>query len=400
MLDTSRTPAHQDSTLTAPRWCAVGRSNDSDAARAGASATQAALRHDDAKLLVVFCSDTYDLDALARGIADTAPGVPLIGCTTAGEIATASAGDATVVVFALGGDGFSVSTALATDTAEDPRHAGERAAACLRAVEDRAHRVLVLLSDGLAGGQQEVVRGAYNVAGANVPLVGGCAGDQLKMVRTFQLFDGQVFQNAVVGAAIASDAPLGIGIYHGWNKVGEPVVVTGSTGTRVQTLNHEPALDVYLDRLGAPEAAYHDPAAFTEFGLTHPLGVDRRSGTEVRLVVDANFEDRSLGFIADIAEGGMAWFMEGDAGTVMDATDVACESALAALNGAAPIGVLAFDCVARRGVIGDGGMHDEVERIARHAACDVAGFYSYGEIARTHGINGFHNQTLVVLALS
>jgi hypothetical protein len=30
----------------------------------------------------------------------------------------------------------------------------------------------------------------------------------------------------------------------------------------------------------------------------------------------------------------------------------------------------------------------------------VAGFYSYGEIARTSGVAGFHNQTLVVLAIT
>jgi hypothetical protein len=30
----------------------------------------------------------------------------------------------------------------------------------------------------------------------------------------------------------------------------------------------------------------------------------------------------------------------------------------------------------------------------------VAGFYTYGEIARTRGISGFHNQTLVVLAVA
>ena len=29
----------------------------------------------------------------------------------------------------------------------------------------------------------------------------------------------------------------------------------------------------------------------------------------------------------------------------------------------------------------------------------LAGFYTWGEIARTRGINGFHNQTLVVLAV-
>jgi hypothetical protein len=34
------------------------------------------------------------------------------------------------------------------------------------------------------------------------------------------------------------------------------------------------------------------------------------------------------------------------------------------------------------------------------AGAPIAGFYTYGEIARTSGVRGFHNQTLVVLALA
>ncbi|HEX9969878.1 MAG TPA: FIST C-terminal domain-containing protein, partial [Acidimicrobiales bacterium] len=72
-----------------------------------------------------------------------------------------------------------------------------------------------------------------------------------------------------------------------------------------------------------------------------------------------------------------------------------------ALEGHRPLGVLAFDCIARRGVLGEHGIQNEVDRIAEHAqGAPVAGFYTYGEIARTHGMSGFHNQTLVVLALS
>jgi hypothetical protein len=86
---------------------------------------------------------------------------------------------------------------------------------------------------------------------------------------------------------------------------------------------------------------------------------------------------------------------------VLTATDDACRDALAALGGREPIGLLAFDCAARRLVLGDDGMDDEVERIAAHAGgAPVAGFYSYGEIARTRGSSGFHNETLVVLAVS
>jgi hypothetical protein len=92
--------------------------------------------------------------------------------------------------------------------------------------------------------------------------------------------------------------------------------------------------------------------------------------------------------------------MEGDDASVLDATDAACGDALAALGGQAPLGFVAFDCIARRGVLGETGIQREVGRIASFAGgAPVAGFYTYGEIARTHGISGFHNQTLVVLAV-
>ena len=70
-------------------------------------------------------------------------------------------------------------------------------------------------------------------------------------------------------------------------------------------------------------------------------------------------------------------------------------------SGHPPLGLVAFDCIARKGVLGGIGVADEVARVARHAdGAPVAGFYTYGEIARTQGVSGFHNQTLVVLAVS
>jgi hypothetical protein len=259
----------------------------------------------------------------------------------------------------------------------------------------------LLLTDGLAGDQQEVVRGAYSVVGAPVPLVGGCAGDDLKMQVTHQLYGDQVLQDSIVGAALGSDAPMGIGVRHGWRAVGEPMLVTSSSSNRVYTLDDQPALDAYLNRFDAPEDVRSDPASFTRFAMTHPLGLSRRSGEEVRYVAEANFEDRSLGCIAQVPQGGLTWLMEGDDDSVLEATDAACADALATLGGRDPLGFVVFDCVARRGVLGDEGIRREVDRIGEHAAgAPVAGFYTYGEFARTHGVSGFHNQTLVVLAVS
>jgi hypothetical protein len=259
----------------------------------------------------------------------------------------------------------------------------------------------MLLTDGLAGDQTEVVRGAYQVAGAGIPLVGGCAGDDLRMTRTRQIFGSEVLTDSVVAVSITSEAPLGIGVSHGWRKVGEPLVVSSAPGTRVRSLDGRPALDVYLERLDPPAEAWHNHAAFTQFAQTHPLGLDRRTGVSIRFVAGADFGTRELICIARVPEDGLAFVMEGDHDSVLDATEEACRQALDALGEVPPVGVLAFDCIARRGVLGDEGIAGEagcLTRLAPEAA--VAGFYTYGEFARVQGMTGFHNQTLVVLALA
>jgi hypothetical protein len=384
------------------RWLGVGHSAETDARTAGAAAADRALRHTNAKLLIVFCSDSYDLEALLDGINDRSGGVPLIGCSTAGQIAWHGGRDASVVITALGGEGFSVSTARATGASDRLRGAGAEAAACAADDADRPYRVLLLLSDALGGDQQEVIRGAYGVLGAGVPLVGGCAGDEFKMKRTFQFHNDRVLENSVVGASLASDSPLGIGVRHGWRRVGEPVLVTRSGGNRVYTLDDRPALDVYLERLEPPAEAHEDPDAFNAFALTHPLGLSRRNSEEgARMVAGADFETRSLTMIAEVPQGGLAWFMEGDEESVLRATDEACAAAIEAIGDNPLAGMIAIDCAARRGVLGDEGIAREIARVESHAdGAPVSGFYSYGEIARVSGVSGFHNQTLVILAVS
>ena len=384
------------------RWVGVGRSDDGDARSAGAEAVTQAIDGRDASLVVLFASEALDLEALAAAAGEAAGPAEVIGCSTAGEISTAGPGDAGVVAVAFGGPGFTVATTAVTGIAADARAAGADAAACLGAVAAAPHRILLLLTDGLAGDQQEIVRGAYSVAGAGVPLVGGCAGDDLRMTATHQIHGTRVMRDAVVVAAIGSDAPLGIGVRHGWRAVGEGMLVTSSGQNRVLELDGEPALDVYCRILDVPPEARADADAFTRFALTHPLGMSRRASEEqVRFIAGADFEQRSLLTIAEVPQGGLVWLMEGDDDSVLAATDAACADALAGLDGADPKGMIVFDCIARRGVLGDHGIGREVERVARHAGgAPVAGFYTYGEIARTQGVSGFHNQTLVVLAVA
>jgi hypothetical protein len=386
----------------AHRWLSVGSSTDDDSRLAGEDAAKAALGRPEPRLLMVFCSTMHDPKAVLTGIRSVDQATPLIGCSTAAVIGPEGPSQRNgVVVVALGGPGFSVTTAVGLEAATRQREAGAAVAACVADVDERPHQVLILLTDGLTPGQEDILAGAYSVVGASVPLLGGAASPAPKERRTFHLFGDEVYTDAVVGAAIASDGPFGVGLRHGWRKVGEPMIVTKSTRGEVYTLDDQPALSAYLQRLGAPTEAYADPSAFEKFAQTRPIGVRRRSGEEVRNVSStARLREGWLRSTGEVPEGGLIWPMEGDKDSVLDAAGEACRDAVAALDGAAPLGLIAFNCESRVRLLGTDGMREEVARMADEAgSTPLAGLYTWGEIARTRGINGFHNQTLVVLAV-
>jgi hypothetical protein len=141
--------------------------------------------------------------------------------------------------------------------------------------------------------------------------------------------------------------------------------------------------------------------AFFSFALPRPIGVQRRSGVEARNIASrVDIEGRSIASGSAIDHGGLVWAMTGDEESILAATDAACQDALAGLGDQEPVGLLTFSCAALRSVLGNDGIIRESERLAKWAAeTPFAGFHTYGEIARTRGIDGFHNQTLAVLAL-
>src|SRR5262245_7954 len=101
---------HAPADNTGMRWIGVGESRAADARAAGADAIARAIAgRPDPRLLIVFASSGHDLEQLVGGV-----DIPLVGCTTAGEIASHGPGDHGVVVMALGGEGFAVATAVAT----------------------------------------------------------------------------------------------------------------------------------------------------------------------------------------------------------------------------------------------------------------------------------------------
>jgi hypothetical protein len=393
-------------TNVASCWMGPGHSADGDALTAGRRAAEQAVDGRVASLLLVFAPTSYDLERLLAGVRSCAGEDTVIaGCTSMGAVAARTDPLASgVVVVALGGPGLHVRAQVGRNVSARRREAGAEAASAVAGLRAPS-RICLLLCDGLVGEQHEVVRGAYGVLGATVPMVGGCAGDELTYTRTYQFLGDragvEILTDAVVGLGLGSAGGFGVGIAHGWRKVGEPAVVTSSSGGRLFQLDGSPALDAYLDWMGADRTLLEDPQAFRIRAFRSPLGMSRRTGEDIRVVHDGDVRDGSLLCLADVPQGALTWLMEPDDEALVEAAASSCAQAIENLNGARPRGLLLFNCGVRKVMLGEAGMRRELAAVARvGGGVPFGGFFTYGEIARTRGARGMHHLTVVTLALA
>ncbi len=407
------------------RWFRAGRSSASDPRSAGREAATLAQGGERPKLLVVFSSASYDPQRVVEGVCSVTPDEVLVaGGTSMGELAgdgptpgrdnsrppeeSAIEGHEalgpSVVVAALGGEGIHVAAKAVPRASAGRRDAGVDAAAVVDQVSGD-HKVMLMIVDGLTREQHEVVRGAYSVLGASVPIVGGCSADDLQYTETFQFYGSgagvECLVDSVVSVGITSTGPFGVGIGHGWYKHGEPMVVTRSEGGEVFLIDNEPALDVYLGSVGADRCVVDDEDKFQEVAFNHPLGLSRGNSEDIRVVHSGDKDRGSLLCLADVPQGALVWTMETDARSLIDAAARSCRMAVEGLGGTEPVGMLVFDCGARKVKLGRENLGAEQAAVAETLGVGVpfAGFYTYGEIARTKGSRGMHHLTVASLAI-
>ena len=380
------------------RWFGVGHSSAPDSRTAGAHAAAEAIGGRTPKAVFVFCSVAHDLPALLAAVrGEAGPDAAIVGSTTHGELSSDMETLGGVAIAALGGDGFSVRTRSAKIKEHGQRATGALVAEAVKGMKDE-YKVLIMLVDGLATSPHEIVRGAYGEIGALVPLVGGFGGDDMQFQGTFQLLGDQVLEGSVVGLALGSDAPIGVGIAHGWHKVEPPMIVTKSQGPHIFQIDDKPALDVLLHRNN-----FHGTADefFRQHAQLQPLGLSRRNGEDIRVIHAGDDVERSVWGAAEVTQGALVWIMQADRHDLIDGAAQSCVDALSHLDGLAPLGALVFDCAGRRAGLLEAGLDEELA-VLRKGLRDApfAGFYTTGEIARVRGASGMHALTLVTLALA
>jgi hypothetical protein len=350
-----------------------------------------AIAHDQAAIVMFFCSASYDMDALAAEMDRQFAGIDVIGCTTAGEITPLGYMDGSLTGFSLSATDCRVRTVCIHDIATNGPDGGfcaaEGALAALAesgAPPDAENTFGLLLIDGMCG-HEEVIVSTMHWAMGNIPLLGGSAGDDLRLKNTFIYHDGAFHRNAALLALVQTTRPFRA--FRSQHFTGGPtkMVVTRADPVRriVHEINAEPAAEEYA-RIAGLQPGVLTPETIAETPLMVKIGGD--------------FYVRSIQQV--LPDGSLVFYSAIEQGVVLTLAER--QDLLGHLGGlfasiSADLGppdlVIGFDCVLRSR---EAERH-QIRRQAGKLLADnhVIGFSTYGE-----QFSAMHlNQTFTGVAL-
>ncbi|MBC7832204.1 MAG: FIST C-terminal domain-containing protein [Hyphomicrobium sp.] len=341
--------------------------------------------------IVVFFGIDHDAATLVQALSEAFPGLPVSGCSTAGEIGPCGMMQGALVAIGFPRDGFRVHSELITDIDRSGvKHATDAARRLKARVSptkaERRHAndmFALLLVDGLSNAEENIVA-AIHWEIDDIELIGGSAGDGACFKRTVIIHNGTIAHRAAVLMIIESDYPFRVFKTQNFEPTGIKLVVTAAdTENRiVHELNAEPAAREYAAAIGLlPDDL--GPFSFASYPLVVKVGGDYYC----RSIRNMN-ADGSLSFFCAIDEGLV--FTVARPRDILSSTEHTLQEVDKALGGIDL--VVGFDCILRR--------LDAETRQIRHQLAElyrkysVAGFHTYGE-----QYNAMHlNQTLTGIA--
>jgi len=328
------------------------------------------------RVVLFFASADYEPAKISRLMQNAFPDACVVGCTTAGEIASGEMLSGSVAAMFLGSEivedvaavvvehlnsGIAVHEAFAKF--EDHFQASP-------ATWDVGEYLGLVLVDGLSGAEERLMEKIGDAT--DVFFVGGSAGDDLKFKSTYIYAGGKTYSDSAVLVLMRVRRGFEIVKTQSFRRIGKSLVATKVDEARrmVIEFNHKPALEAYAEALGVPTA--EGPNRFFEY----PLGLMVEGEPFVRSPQRA--DGGSIVFYCQIKEG-----MELQ---VLKAADIVTDTRLAIAAKKAAMGricgLIDFQCILRTLQLRNENRCHEYGAIFE--GIPTAGFSTYGEAYLGH----------------
>ncbi|MEN6459954.1 MAG: FIST N-terminal domain-containing protein [Syntrophomonas sp.] len=328
------------------------------------------------------CDKNYLL-AISKQIRELIPNAQVMGTTTSGEIMNGLvSGLKTVLSFSVFRNS-DVRLVFAEKKDKSDYGLGQSIATKLNS--DKA-RVLILFATGFKVNASQLLKGVQSVS-ANLPVAGGNAGDNRTNTQSFVCGNEKASACGAVGAVLEGDnLTVTCHSHLGWQPIGNEMIITRAEGSRVYTINNIPAYQIYRQYLGITTSS--NIFRVIEFPL-----IICRHGLNIARAPFLRYDDDSIGFFGDIAEGEKVRLSFGHVEMILAKVD----ALLQIIKQQAVESIFVYSCASRRGFLQES---TQIETRPLQNIAPTAGFFTSGEFFHIDGSNQLLNTTMTTLALS
>lgn len=396
--------------MTPSTYIGVGFStekNPFEAAIIASSQAQAQITQKKPNLIIVFSSVHFQGKKLLEGIYYVfGKNVNILGCSGAGVITESGVYKYGLVLMAIHSQKIKFDFGLIHQINKDyPRESGEKfGRLALKNLGTSTREVCLIFSNGLIEKGSEMLMGIKEVLGRSFPIIGASSADNFHFYKTYQYFNKETLNNALVGTILSGEGVFGYGIKHGWQPLGRPHLVTKSSANTIKRIEDRPAVEIYKDYF--KKNIDEIKSLLGQISILYPLGI-YLSDEEEYLLRNVLRIDNDGGIVCqgDIPEGSQIRIMMGTKESALQATRQAAWEAKNAIKNTPVLGAIVFESVSRVKLLGYR-INEEINIVKNILGEKVPfiGVCTFGEQAplkslEYHGESHFHNETIAILTI-
>lgn len=322
--------------------------------------------------------------------------IPMIGCSTAGEIFGEELHEFSFVINFIKFKHTKVkkvSVKLNKDL--DSTAAGKLIVEKLKH-PDLSH--IFILSDGVNINGSRLVEGLNSKLPKNVTVSGGLAADNNNFLSTYVNNINNEFDTSIVSAIgfYGDKIKIKCNAFGGWSSFGIGRTVTKSIENKVYEIDGSPALELYKTYLGDKVKDLPSSA------LLFPISIQSKETDEswIRTIIGINENENTLTFAGNVPEGSSIKLMKASTNSLINASELGAQtSRFDEYNHADVTGlVIMVSCIGRKLVLKQL-TEEEIESVVLNFndKFKFTGFYSYGEISSEINSKSYLNKKIDIL---